>query len=375
MPLTVLDCQLTNVTDLSALKGMPLAHLECDHTNVSDLSPLQGMNLTTAIFSPGRITTGIDSIRQMKSLTSIGTSGRNEDKFPPEEFWKKYDAGELGKPITTLSDPAFKQWMKDVAGLRAEDQVGAVVARLKLLNPHFDGTEQHKIEFGVVTELQIHTHEVTDLSPVRALVGLKKLNCAHNGEGPGKLSDLSPLQGMPLSELVFDGTEVWDLSPLHGMPLTKLAIANGPLRDLSPLKGMPLTALDFHNCPVCDLSPLNGMPLTHLDCGLTAVFDLSPLKGMPLKQLHCGRTYVSDLSPIKGMRLTRLSIGGAPITDLTPLREMNLHEIFLTPKNITKGIDAIRQMKSVEFIGTWDANSKLPPDEFWKKYDAGEFNK
>jgi hypothetical protein len=46
---------------------------------------------------------------------------------------------------------------------------------------------------------------------------------------------------------------------------------------------------------------------------------------------------------------------------------MNLTEIALVPKNITKGMDALRSMKSLVRI------NGLPPAEFWKNYDAGEY--
>jgi hypothetical protein len=49
------------------------------------------------LFTPKNITKGIDLIRQMKSLKTIGVGFRDEDKFPPAEFWKKYDAGEFNK--------------------------------------------------------------------------------------------------------------------------------------------------------------------------------------------------------------------------------------------------------------------------------------
>jgi hypothetical protein len=48
------------------------------------------------VFTPKNITTGLNALRDMKSLNSIGTS--YTDKLPPDEFWKKYDAGEFGKP-------------------------------------------------------------------------------------------------------------------------------------------------------------------------------------------------------------------------------------------------------------------------------------
>jgi hypothetical protein len=55
------------------------------------------MNLTTIEFTPKKITKGLDVIRQMKSLKTIGVSCEDRDRFPPDEFWKKYDAGEFGK--------------------------------------------------------------------------------------------------------------------------------------------------------------------------------------------------------------------------------------------------------------------------------------
>jgi hypothetical protein len=54
---------------------------------------------------------------------------------------------------------------------------------------------------------------------------------------------------------------------------------------------------------------------------------------------------------------------------------MNLKELYLTPKNITKGLDLIRQMRSLKTIGLSWHDNEFPPAEFWKKYDAGEFNK
>ena len=52
---------------------------------------------------------------------------------------------------------------------------------------------------------------------------------------------------------------------------------------------------------------------------------------------------------------------------------MNFTQILFTPTSITKGLDVIRQMKSLTVMSVGDA--RLPPAEFWKKYDAGEFGK
>ena len=60
---------------------------------------------------------------------------------------------------------------------------------------------------------------------------------------------------------------------------------------------------------------------------------------------------------------------------MTPLQGMNLSQIYLTPKNITKGMDILRQMKSLKTIGVgWGGDKDtFPPEQFWKRYEAGEF--
>ena len=247
------------------------------------------------------------------------------------------------KPITAFNDPAFQQWMKDVAALPAEKQVQAVAEKLQELNPGFngkvtggEGQGTPRIENGAVTGFGFCTDKVTDISPVRALGRLRSLCCAGTPfSDKGKFSDLSLLKGLPLTELCCESTKV---------------------SDLSPLKAMRLTGLRCYCTPVSDLSPVKGMPLTYLICGNTPVSDLSPLKGMPLTCLHCDSTRVSDLSPLEGMNLT---------------------VIAFSPKNITKGMDVIRRMKSLKTIAnnSWAGKDQFWPAEFWKKYDAGEINK
>ena len=115
MPLETLCCHVTQVSDLSPLegmplkkltihqnskivdvtplKGMPLRDLAMHLTSVTDLSPLQGMELERLTFDPGKITKGIEILREMETIKEIGTDHYHLMK--PEEFWKKYDAGEF----------------------------------------------------------------------------------------------------------------------------------------------------------------------------------------------------------------------------------------------------------------------------------------
>jgi hypothetical protein len=86
-------------------------------------------------------------------------------------------------------------------------------------NPGFDGKVEYRIEDGVVTEMKFSTLQMTDISPVRALAGLWKLDIGNYPRGKSSLNDLSPLKGMPLVWLNFSGTNVSDLTPLKGMKL------------------------------------------------------------------------------------------------------------------------------------------------------------
>jgi hypothetical protein len=82
---------------------------------------------------------------------------------------------------------------------------------------------------------------------------------------------------------------------------------------------------------------------------------------------------VSDvgLAHLKGMPLTVLMIHRTAISDLTPLQGMQLEHVRLTPKNITRGLDSLRAMKSLKTIGlAW--HQGLPAAEFWRRYDKGE---
>jgi hypothetical protein len=268
-------------------------------------------------------------------------------------------------------------WERVVAGLPADQQVKAVGARLRDLNPGFDGKVVPTIENGVVTGLAFSTEQVSDLSPVRALTNLKNLKCNANVVGASRVKDLSPLQGLPLQSLeLWNSPLVRDLTPLEGMPLTSLQLSGSQVQDLTPLEGMPLRSLDLLACAlVKDLTPLEGLPLTWLSLShCHQAQDLSPLKGLSLTLLYIDDTPVRDLESLKDMPLKRLQVDATGTTDLRPLQGMPLEDIRLTPKQVTQGLDLLRNMKSLKTIGLNHYQS-WPAAEFWARYDKGEFKK
>ena len=170
MPLNVLAfLRHTQVSDLSPLQGMPLTNLICHNTQVSDLSPLEECkNLKTLNLKNTKVTpAGVAALQ--KALPNCKIE------------WSDPAKAVTTQPNQPWNSPAFQQWVKATQALPAEQQIEAVSKKLMELNPGFDGKltgwyreGTPKIEKGVVTEFGFSTDNVTDISPVRALAGLKR---------------------------------------------------------------------------------------------------------------------------------------------------------------------------------------------------------
>jgi serine/threonine protein kinase len=289
----------------------------------------------------------------------------------------------ISKEGESLADA--EAWERAVAALPAEQQVKAVVRRLKELNPAFDGAVTPTIEGGVAKGLSFLTDDVTNISPVRALRGLEVLECHGTFLMNGKLTDLTPLRGLQLKRLKCNSNPVSNLEPLQGMPLSHLVCAETRVHDLSPLKGMQLEVLALQRTQVSDLSPLRGMPLIHLDLFCAqGITDLKPLKGAPLRYLNLtalrrvdlhlltemktletlilDSLSITDLTPLRGLRLKFLSIQGTPVMDLTPIQEMPLHTLRLDYQAGHK--EVLRSLTNLAVINGKSAS------EFWKDVDG-----
>ncbi|HTU18195.1 MAG TPA: protein kinase [Gemmataceae bacterium] len=376
MPLRALLIHRSQIRDLTPLQGMPLTSLNLNGCpRITDLTPLKGLKLTyLAVQSCGEI----DDFSALKGmpLTHLYLHGRLRDE----------DLRLLGDmPLSELS----------------------------LSHPEI--TNLDSLRGRKLTSLSINPcAQLKELTPLQGmpLTSLSLITC-------GSISDLTPLQGMPLISLTLQqASQVHDLTPLAGMRLSYLSLYGcDKVTDLSSLKDMPLTYLNLHGCTeIKDLTVLRGMPLTGLDVGgcgridnltplqgirltqlaadgCAKIMDWTPLRGMPLNSLVLqGCEQIKDLTALQGLPLTSLSLQGCrgiksleplrdmplthlriwqcdQVTDLTPLEGMKLTYVYFSPRAATTGVDILRRMKSLTTI------NDLPAETFWKKYDAGEWNK
>ena len=140
--------------------------------------------------------------------------------------------------------------------------------------------------------------------------------------------------------------------------------------------------IDVSNCNVSTLKPIRGMKLKAVACSRNEIKDISPLIGMELEQFSCSQTLLKDLSPLTGMPLWTIDVTATKVTDLTPLKGMPLQMIGFDPSSITKGIEVLKDMKSLSGIWTEpdkDAGKEthfrvgLTTNKFWEIYNKGEF--
>ncbi|HWA99348.1 MAG TPA: hypothetical protein VG713_12685, partial [Pirellulales bacterium] len=307
--LKTLACEYQPLADASPIRGLSLETLSFTGTKVTDLSPLRG---STTLKNLTMRRTPLSDPSPLVNCSNLSVLNARETQLTPARVAALQKA--LPKCKIEWDDPAAKQswlapefqrWVADTQKLPAEKQLEAVSKKLMELNPGFDGKlmgmnavghpeGSPKVDKGVVTEVGLYVSQVSDLSPIRAFVGLRRISCERSGPTPCKLKSLEPLRGMALNKVICPYTEVSDLSPLEGMPLTILECGSTKISDLSALRGLPLSQLYCSNTRISDLSALKDSPLAVLIITGTDVVDLRPLEGCKqLKRLAVQRTKVT----------------------------------------------------------------------------------
>ena len=208
------------VTDLTPLVSMELTSLNIRGTSVTDVTALSGMKLERIIFSPERVTHGVEGLRTMGTLERF-----NSDILGwPESFWKMYD----GEAATALREK---------------------------------GVPYHRayVDTNQLWDLSFYETGIRDLS---ALKGMPVESLDLTGT---PVDDLSALKGMPLEWIIAQGcSNIVDITPLAGAPLKSIHLDGTGVKDISPLRGMPLRTVMLERTKVTDLSPLMGMELFQL---------------------------------------------------------------------------------------------------------------
>jgi len=150
-----------------------------------------------------------------------------------------------------------------------------------------------------LTSLDLLGNPIRDFTPIGELTGLIRLRL-----GPG-VTDLSALRSLTrLGRLELAHNDVTDLAPLAPLTsLTRLSLSDNPhLRDLSPLTSLVnLEVLELGGTAVGDLTHVGELPrITSLSLDGTRIFDLGPLLALAgLTRLDLrGNMQLTDIQPL-----------------------------------------------------------------------------
>jgi hypothetical protein len=223
----------------------------------------------------------------------------------------------------TVPGPPDAAWRRRVRELAPTSQVSAVLAKLKELNPGFNGEpERVRIAGGQVIELRFWTDAVTDIRPVQALVALKSLGCVGSVPGRGKLTDLSPLRDLQLDWLFL-----------------------------------------WHNPDLKDFRPIREMKLVQFEPSHTALANLEDVAPDRLILLNIQRTQVVDLRRVPDFpRLAALFCDGCSIESIEPLRRSPALKEVLLDYRPERDEAVLRSLRKLERI------NRVPAEEFWRRH-------
>src|SRR5262249_11294499 len=160
---------------LSPLKGRLLLILDVEQTQVRDLSPLRGMPLKLLACRDTRVNErdvtdqNLEALRTLKNLEQVSIDV-NDENHKALRTLKLKDLkcinGKTGAVFwKDLDEQTLEGWITRVAALPAEEQVKEVVAKLKELNPGYDGERVVSLNADGVTQFEISTDHVANLSP------------------------------------------------------------------------------------------------------------------------------------------------------------------------------------------------------------------
>lgn len=206
---------------------------------------------------------------------------------------------------------------------------------------------------------------------------------------PGDVSDLSVLAHMPnLKEVYLCQQNITDLTPLEGLPLKTLALCDSPVTDLSPIAELTeLETLYLADNAATDysvLASLEELQKLNLDCA--TVDDLEFLTALQLSELSLGLTIprngdwsaVSTQTQLETLTLwspnrktldvlddlpglSRLSIGEWLYEDLAPLGELPGIRVFNAYSGVEDltGIDGMPNLLSLSVCHASDLELDL----------------
>lgn len=199
-------------------------------------------------------------------------------------------------------------------------------------------------------ELQTDRGTVTSLEDLKMMPNLEHLLLYLND-----ISDISPLEDLPLKTLALSGNPISDFSPIAKLTkLQYLELCCTLFEDASLMKDMShLRVLSLNDTYVRDIAPLKDLPLEEISLSTSNIIDDPEVLNyfINLKKLRIHEIRAEMIEPLGKMtNLRALDISRYPYEDLSKLSALNnLEELHIEDSSLVtlEGIEAFPYLRSL----------------------------
>lgn len=175
---------------------------------------------------------------------------------------------------------------------------------------------------------------------------------------------------------------VEDLTPLKDVDVGTLSIHFARQLDWTTILQLPVDTLDLTGCSVDAIPAVPQRSLLKvkvLNLNDTAVSNIDGIRQMPLLEvLSLSGTKINDLTPLSySRRLKHLDIASLNPSNLRLLNNLPIETLVLSPEDITDmaSLAALRLHRTIRVLRTPSDSENQRSVEFWRKFDAGEYQK
>lgn len=295
----------------------------------------------TAFFSAALVLTmtTIGSIGSIESKAEdTGVIAIDETNFPDEVFREyvtnNFDTDTNGSLSQAEADAVSEI---DVTSLGVNDLTGIEnFVNLKILNcgNYFPAFENNIITLNLSNNISLTTlicndNELTTLD-LSNNTSLKTLDCSGN-----QLSELNLSNNSFLSELSCGSNELTTLDLSNNTSLIGLGCDDNNLTTLNLKNNTSLTELHCTGNNLTSLDLSNNTSLTILYCDVNKLTKLNLKNNTSLIELHCGGNNLSSLDLTNNIYLTVLSCGYSPLTNLDISNNTSLISLDCASSKVT----------------------------------------
>ena len=245
------------------------------------------------------------------------------------EEYKRYEVEIIDEnKVITFADKNLERVVREKISKPAGEIKFSEVQGITVLDAGDLPLPRHR--FHDVSNPEIHEKAIVSLDGLRYLTNLQELNLSRN-----PISDLSELKY---------------LKKLTKLELATIYLHQEGESDLSPLSELTLKHLGLFSNHIADISPLASLVnLEYLDLSHNEIRDITPIANLTnLRELNLGFNHIEDISPLSSLtKLQKLHLSELGVEDLAPLANLKNLEYLVLFSLPVKSIDVLSNLKNL----------------------------